>query len=104
MTRPINEALIMIDIQNDFCSDGALAVKRGEEIVPLVNQLQNEFAVKVLTQDWHPQDTSPLQTITRQTALRDDRDALRPSGSLAKPLRAGHQWRCVPQRPENRQR
>ncbi len=56
MTRPTSEALIMIDIQNDFCSDGALAVKRGEEIVPLVNQLQNEFAVKVLTQDWHPQD------------------------------------------------
>lgn len=56
MKRPTNEALIMIDIQNDFCSGGALAVERGEEIVPLVNQLQNEFAVKVLTQDWHPQD------------------------------------------------
>ncbi|KZK90864.1 Maleamate amidohydrolase [Pseudovibrio sp. W64] len=55
MTRPANEALIMIDIQNDFCSGGALAVKHGEQIVPLVNELQNDFAVKVLTQDWHPQ-------------------------------------------------
>ncbi len=55
MTRPTNEALIMIDIQNDFCSGGALAVEQGEQIVPLVNQLQNEFAVRVLTQDWHPQ-------------------------------------------------
>ncbi|KZL05415.1 Maleamate amidohydrolase [Pseudovibrio axinellae] len=54
MTRPSNAALIMIDIQNDFCSGGALAVERGEEIVPLVNELQNDFAVKVLTQDWHP--------------------------------------------------
>ncbi|SDQ76144.1 bifunctional nicotinamidase/pyrazinamidase [Pseudovibrio sp. Tun.PSC04-5.I4] len=55
MIRPTNEALIMIDIQNDFCPGGALAVARGDEIVPLVNKLQSEFAVKILTQDWHPQ-------------------------------------------------
>lgn len=55
MIRQTNEALIMIDIQNDFCPGGALAVARGDEIVPLVNKLQSEFVVKVLTQDWHPQ-------------------------------------------------
>jgi len=49
-------ALIMIDIQNDFCPNGALGVPGGEEIVPLVNNLQSEFAISVLTQDWHPAD------------------------------------------------
>ncbi|MEM9045737.1 MAG: bifunctional nicotinamidase/pyrazinamidase [Pseudomonadota bacterium] len=49
-------ALIMVDIQNDFCPGGAMAVSGGDEIVPLVNRLQNRFAVRVLTQDWHPAD------------------------------------------------
>ncbi len=51
-------ALIMIDIQNDFCPGGALAVGGGDEIVPLVNALQADFDVRVLTQDWHPADHS----------------------------------------------
>ncbi len=49
-------ALLMIDIQNDFCPGGALAVEKGDEIVPLVNRLQERFSVRVLTQDWHPAD------------------------------------------------
>ncbi|MFQ5622878.1 MAG: bifunctional nicotinamidase/pyrazinamidase [Paracoccaceae bacterium] len=53
MTDP-STALIMIDIQNDFCPGGALAVADGDAIVPLVNRLQERFAVRVLTQDWHP--------------------------------------------------
>lgn len=53
-----NSALIMIDIQNDFCPGGALAVAGGDEIVPLVNALQADFDVRVLTQDWHPADHS----------------------------------------------
>ncbi|MBI3454137.1 MAG: bifunctional nicotinamidase/pyrazinamidase [Rhodospirillales bacterium] len=48
------DVLIVVDIQNDFCSDGALAVPGGEEIVPLVNRLMGRFAHVVLTQDWHP--------------------------------------------------
>lgn len=47
-------ALLMIDIQNDFCPGGALAVENGDAIVPLVNRMQERFAVRVLTQDWHP--------------------------------------------------
>ena len=50
MTR----ALIVIDIQNDFCPGGALAVAGGDEIVPGVNDLMTEFDAVVLTQDWHP--------------------------------------------------
>ncbi len=53
-----NTALIMIDIQNDFCPGGALEVSGGDEIVPQVNAMQEEFGVKVLTQDWHPADHS----------------------------------------------
>lgn len=54
--RAGTEALIIIDVQNDFCPGGALAVAGGDEIVPRVNALIEEFAVKVLTQDWHPGD------------------------------------------------
>lgn len=52
--RPSTEALIVIDLQNDFCPGGALAVAGGDAIVPGVNALLDEFAVRVLTQDWHP--------------------------------------------------
>ncbi|WP_118138160.1 bifunctional nicotinamidase/pyrazinamidase [Oceanicella sp. SM1341] len=47
-------ALLMIDIQNDFCPGGALAVAEGDSIVPLVNRLADSYPVRVLTQDWHP--------------------------------------------------
>ena len=56
--RPENEALIVIDVQNDFCPGGALAVAGGDEIVPGINALLAEFPVRVFTQDWHPADHS----------------------------------------------
>jgi nicotinamidase/pyrazinamidase len=52
--RPTNEALIVIDLQNDFCPGGALAVPGGDEIVPKINALMAEFQAVILTQDWHP--------------------------------------------------
>ncbi|MDE9451480.1 bifunctional nicotinamidase/pyrazinamidase [Aliiroseovarius sp. Z3] len=52
--RDANEALIVIDVQNDFCPGGALAVSHGDEIIPLINELLPDFPVKVFTQDWHP--------------------------------------------------
>ncbi len=54
--RSADEALIVIDVQNDFCPGGALAVAGGDEIVAGINDLMAEFQVKVLTQDWHPAD------------------------------------------------
>ena len=54
----MSEALIVIDVQNDFCPGGALAVAGGDEIVPLVNQLISAFENVVMTQDWHPQGHS----------------------------------------------
>lgn len=47
-------ALILVDIQNDFIPGGALAVPGGHEIVPVVNRLQKRFDLVVATQDWHP--------------------------------------------------
>lgn len=52
--RSDSEALIVIDIQNDFCPRGALAVNEGDEIVDGVNALMADFHTIVLTQDWHP--------------------------------------------------
>jgi nicotinamidase/pyrazinamidase len=54
--RPETEALIVVDLQNDFCPGGALAVDGGHEIVGRVNELMADYSVKVLTQDWHPVD------------------------------------------------
>ena len=51
-------ALIVIDLQNDFCPSGALAVAGGDEIVAPVNALMAQFDAVVLTQDWHPEGHS----------------------------------------------
>lgn len=52
------QALIVIDVQNDFCPGGALAVPGGDEIVPLINQMADTFQTVILTQDWHPEGHS----------------------------------------------
>jgi nicotinamidase/pyrazinamidase len=49
-----SDVLLVIDVQNDFCPGGALAVPRGDEVVPVVNRLGQSFEHVVLTQDWHP--------------------------------------------------
>jgi nicotinamidase-related amidase len=49
-----DSALILVDIQNDFCPGGALAVNEGDQIVPIVNSLISEFPLVISTQDWHP--------------------------------------------------
>lgn len=50
------KALYIIDIQNDFCPGGALAVNEGDQIIPLVNELQSKFDLVIMSQDWHPAD------------------------------------------------
>lgn len=52
------DVLLIIDVQNDFCSEGALAVERGEEVVPVINSLISQFNHVILSQDWHPQGHS----------------------------------------------
>ncbi|MEN6494027.1 MAG: bifunctional nicotinamidase/pyrazinamidase [Thermoguttaceae bacterium] len=50
------KALVLIDVQNDFCPGGALPVPEGDQVVPVLNRLQPRFDLVVATQDWHPPD------------------------------------------------
>ena len=50
----MTQALIVIDVQNDFCPGGGLAVPDGDVIVPGINALMDDFDAVILTQDWHP--------------------------------------------------
>ena len=54
ITPTDEDVLVVIDVQNDFCPGGNLAVPKGDEIVPTVNRLMGQFRHVVLTQDWHP--------------------------------------------------
>jgi nicotinamidase/pyrazinamidase len=93
------DVLIVVDMQNDFMPGGALAVGGGDAIVPLVNQLAQNFANVVLTQDWHPKGhisfasshpgAKPFETIAAPYGVQ----ALWPDhcvqGSAGAALRAG---------------
>jgi nicotinamidase/pyrazinamidase len=54
LTASESDALIVIDVQNDFCPGGALAVPEGDAILPVVGALMRRFPHVILTQDWHP--------------------------------------------------
>jgi nicotinamidase/pyrazinamidase len=54
LTLQPTDALLVIDLQNDFCPGGALAVEDGDAIVPIINTLAAKFDHVILTQDWHP--------------------------------------------------
>ena len=49
-----HDVLVAVDVQNDFCPGGRLAVPSGDEVVPAINRLAEKFRHVVLTQDWHP--------------------------------------------------
>jgi nicotinamidase/pyrazinamidase len=57
-----NDLLLIIDVQNDFCPGGALAVADGDAVVPVINRLAERFAHIALTQDWHPSGHSSFAT------------------------------------------
>ncbi len=75
MKAPKKSALLVVDVQNDFCPGGALEVKDGDKVVPVINRISAGFATVVGTQDWHPADhfsfaskhpgKKPLETIKR---------------------------------------
>ena len=69
ITPTADDALIVIDVQNDFCPGGALAVPKGDEIVPLVNRLIDQFQHVVLTQDWHPKGHSSFASTHKGDAF-----------------------------------
>jgi len=54
--RPEKAALIIVDVQNDFCPGGSLAVAEGDRVIPVINRIAGSLPVVVATQDWHPAD------------------------------------------------
>lgn len=101
------DVLLVIDVQNDFCTGGALAVPGGETVVPAINRIAQKFANVVLTQDWHPRDhvsfapnhagKQPFQTIaldygvqgTAGAEFHRDLDVTRASLVVRKGFRRG---------------
>lgn len=67
------KALILVDIQQDFCAGGALAVKDGDQVVPVANRLttSDNFDVIVLSQDWHPQSHKSFASNNSGTKVGD---------------------------------
>lgn len=69
--RPADQALIVIDVQNDFCPGGLLAVADGDAIIPQINALMPTFQTVILTQDWHPADHSSFADMHGLPAFSD---------------------------------
>jgi nicotinamidase/pyrazinamidase len=55
------DALIIVDVQNDFCPGGALAVPQGDEVIPTINRLLKQSWLSVATMDWHPAEHSSFE-------------------------------------------
>lgn len=53
----MKKALLIVDVQNDFCPGGTLAVKDGDKIVPVINGMMDKFDIVISSQDWHPEKT-----------------------------------------------
>lgn len=67
----MTKALIVIDVQRDFCPGGALAVAEGDRIVPLISAMMPDFDAVILTQDWHPSGHSSFASSHSGTAPFD---------------------------------
>jgi nicotinamidase/pyrazinamidase len=52
------DAILLVDVQNDFLPGGALPVTDGEQIIPVINSIQHRFGLVLATQDWHPRNHS----------------------------------------------
>ena len=56
------KALLIVDLQNDFCPGGALAVKEGDKVVPIINRILDKFNIVVASKDWHPDNSVHFNT------------------------------------------
>lgn len=86
--RAENEALIVIDVQNDFCAGGALEVPDGDAVVPVINAMMDDFATVVFTQDWHP---------SRHSSFASEHDGKAPFDTVEMPYGPQILWpdHCV---------
>lgn len=51
------KALLIVDLQNDFCPGGALPAPEGHEVVPVINKIMDDFELVIASKDWHPEET-----------------------------------------------
>ena len=90
----MSHALLIIDVQNDFCPGGALAVADGDDIVRGINAIMPEYDAVILTQDWHPAGHSSFATTDGADPMTLTQNALWPAGAVARSLYHRHEWRC----------
>src|SRR3990167_9208212 len=89
-----NAALIIVDLQRDFCAGGPMAVPDAEKIIPVINQLQSHFTLVVATKDWHPAhhcsfaSTYPGHSVGEILPVNDVLQALWPDHCVQKTLGA----------------
>jgi nicotinamidase/pyrazinamidase len=65
----MKKALIIVDVQNDFCPNGALAVNGGDEVVPVINDIMSKFEMVIATQDWHPKNHGSFASVQNKPAF-----------------------------------
>ena len=73
----MKKALLIVDVQNDFCPGGALGVKEGDKVVSVINSIIDKFDFVISSQDWHPEESihfekclrtaSPIRTVPTST-------------------------------------
>ena len=90
-----NSALVLVDIQNDFCPGGSLAVKEGDQIVEVVNRLTPRFPLVISTQDWHP----AIHISSRTREVRGPLTAFREARRRASPRLNTQRSRIIFARP-----
>ena len=96
MATPITphdtDALLVVDVQNDFCPGGALAIKEGDLVVPPINRLSRFFKHVILTQDWHP---------ARHMSFASEHPGSKPYETFMSPYGAQELWpdHCVQNTP-----
>ncbi|MCX7126105.1 MAG: bifunctional nicotinamidase/pyrazinamidase [Gammaproteobacteria bacterium] len=66
-----NSALLLIDLQNDFCPGGSLAVAQGDEVITVANKLMPYFKTVIATQDWHPKNHMSFVSLWPQHCVQD---------------------------------
>ncbi len=82
-------ALLVVDIQNDFLPGGALAVPDGDKVIPIANRLVECFDLVLATQDWHPANHGSF------AANHPNRFERNHAGFVAGPLRSRITWRNI---------
>ena len=53
----MNKALLVVDVQNDFCPGGALPAPTGDKVIPVINKILDKFPIVIASRDWHPEDS-----------------------------------------------